>query len=79
MSKKTKKQKMNKLSLPYLLTQISTVLGLVLIWRGIWHILDEFDDFLFNGNPFWTASIGIFIGLLVLYLPDKDLKEIEKL
>jgi len=69
----------NKLTLSYLATNVSIVLGLVLIWRGIWYVLDEFDKLLFNGSHFWTAVVGIVLGLIILYLPDKDLKEIGKL
>ncbi|OGZ68606.1 MAG: hypothetical protein A3D35_01115 [Candidatus Staskawiczbacteria bacterium RIFCSPHIGHO2_02_FULL_34_9] len=58
---------------------ISIVLGLVLIWRGIWHALDDIDKWFFGGSHFWTSLAGIVLGLLILYLPDKDLKEIEKL
>jgi len=50
-----------------------------LIWRGIWYILDGIDKLFFGGSHAWTALGGIIIGLMVLYLPDKDLKEIEKL
>jgi len=41
--------------------------------------LDGLDKWLFDGSHTWTALIGIIIGLIILYLPDKDLKEIEKL
>jgi len=69
----------SKITLPYLAKNISIVIGLVLIWRGIWYILDWFDKQLFDGSHAWTAFGGIVIGLIILYLPDKDLKEIEKL
>lgn len=71
--------KKNTLSFTYLVKNISIVIGLVLIWRGIWYVLDEIDKWLFGGSHIWTAVIGIIIGLIILYLPDKDLKEIEKL
>lgn len=58
---------------------LSVVIGLVLIWRGIWYVLDGLDYWLFNGSHTWTAVGGIIAGLIILYLPDKDLKEIEKL
>ena len=58
---------------------ISIVVGLVLIWRGIWHALDKIDIWLFGGSDFWTSIAGIILGLIILYVPDKDLKEIEKL
>ena len=32
-----------------------------------------------GGSHIWTDLIGISFGLLVLYVPDRDLKEIEKL
>lgn len=69
----------HKPSLLYFSRQTSIVLGLVLMWRGIWYILDGVDLWLFKGSHAWTALGGIFLGILVLYLPDKDLKEIDKL
>ena len=67
------------LTLSYLARNFSVVVGLVLIWRGIWYILDSVDLNFFGQNHFWTAFGGIILGLTILYLPDKDLKEIEKL
>lgn len=69
----------NSLTLSYFIRNFSIVLALVLIWRGIWYVLDAFDILYFGGSHVWTALGGIFAGLLILYLPDKDLKEIEKL
>lgn len=69
----------HKLTLQYLVKNISVVVGLVLIWRGIWYVLDGFDKWIFGGSHAWTAFGGIIVGLLILYLPDQDLKEIEKL
>lgn len=65
-----------KLTSWYLARKISVVIGIVLIWRGIWHVLDGLDELFFGGSHIWTALGGIVIGLLVLYLPDKDLEEI---
>ena len=69
----------NKITAQYLTRNISIVVGLVLIWRGIWYVLDGFDTWFFGSSHIWTALGGIIIGLLILYIPDKDLKEIEKL
>lgn len=63
----------------YFARNISIVVGLVLVWRGIWHLLDVADSLYFNGNLLYTAIGGIVIGLAILYFPDKDLKELEKL
>ncbi len=68
-----------KLTLHYLAKNMTIIIGLVLIWRGIWHILDGVDMYLLYGNKMITAFGGIALGLLMLYLPDKDLKEIQKL
>ena len=70
---------MKNLTFAYFAKNISVVIGLVLIWRGIWYILDNLDVLFFGGNHNWTAIGGFVVGLLILYLPDKDLKEIEKL
>ena len=63
----------------YFTREVSIVLGLVLMWRGTWYVLDGIDKWLFSGSHIWTALGGIFLGILILYLPDNDLKEIEKL
>jgi len=62
----------------YFAKNLLTVAGVVLIWRGIWHLLDLVDTEWLGGNTLITAVGGIIAGLLMLYLPDKDLKEIEK-
>ena len=68
-----------KNSVGYFAKNLAVVIGLVLIWRGIWYGLDGIDVLLFGGHHFWTALFGIVVGLVILYVPDKDLKEIEKL
>jgi hypothetical protein len=63
----------------YIAKNMSIVVGIVLIWRGIWYLLDFVDGLFFEGNHLPLAVAGIIVGILMLYLPDKDLKEIEKL
>lgn len=63
----------------YFIRTLSVVVGLVIIWRGIWHVLDVIEKNYFGGEVFWTAIAGIILGILLLYIPDYDLKEIEKL
>ena len=55
------------------------VLGIVLVWRGVWYVLDKLDAWLFGGSHLWTAIIGVGVGVVLLYLPDRDLKEISKM
>ena len=64
--------------LTYFARNFTIVLSLVLIWRGIWYTLD-YIDIGFFGTHAYSAIGGIIIGIVLLYLPDKDLKEIEKL
>ena len=64
--------------LAYFIRNFTIVLSLVLIWRGIWYTLDFLDRGFF-GTHVYTAIGGIILGIILLYLPDKDLKEIEKL
>ena len=63
----------------YFFKNFSTFIGLVLIWRGVWYVFDGIDKMFFNGGHVWSAIGGVVIGLLMLYLPDRDLKEIERL
>ena len=58
---------------------ISIVVGVVLVWRGIWYVLDIFDIAFFGGSHLILALGGIVVGLLILYLPDHDLKEFKEL
>ena len=67
------------LSVSYFVKNLGIVVGLVLIWRGVWYVLDAFDNAVFGGSHVLTAVGGLALGLLILYLPDNDLKEIQKL
>jgi hypothetical protein len=51
---------------------ILVVTCVVLIWRGIWNLLDLY---FLTGHPILSNAIGILIGVIVLYLPDKDIKD----
>lgn len=63
----------------YFYKNITIVVGLVLIWRGVWYVLDYIDKVFLGESHVISAIVGIILGLLLLYLPDKDLKEISKL
>lgn len=67
------------MTLAHLTKDLFIVLGLVLVWRGVWYVLDAVDLKFLGGSHIFSALGGIIVGLLILYLPDRDLKEIEKL
>ncbi len=73
------REQFEKNPLRYLASNLGIVVGLVLIWRGIWYVLDGIDLYFLSDSHTLTALGGIVVGLLILYLPDKDLKEIRKL
>lgn len=61
------------------LKNFSIAVGILLIWRGLWYLLDWVDAFFFTGNYLYTAIFGIIAGVFILFLPDKDLKELGRL
>jgi len=63
----------------YFASSFAVVLGLVLIWRGIWYVMDKIDEVFFGGSHAFTVIGGTVIGFLILYLPDRDLTELRKL
>ena len=71
--------KKNRNIISYFARNLSIVIGLVLIWRGVWYVLDEIDILFAGGNHAISAIGGIVLGLIILYAPDKDLNEISKL
>ncbi len=71
--------KITNLNVRYFASNLLIVLGLVLMWRGTWYVLDGLDKWIFGGSHTYTALLGVIIGLIILYAPDHDLKEISKL
>lgn len=37
------------LTLKYLAKNLGIIIGIVLVWRGIWHMLDAIDVWFFGG------------------------------
>ena len=54
-------------------SMILVVTCVVLIWRGIWNLLDLY---FLRGHPILSNVIGILIGVIILYLPDRDIKDL---
>lgn len=65
--------------LTYLVRNLSIAVGIILVWRGIWVLLDLLDLWLFGNNHIVTAILGIVLGVVILYLPDHELKSLERL
>ena len=70
---------MNILNIKYFTKGITVAIGIIIIWRGVWILLDLLDDWLLGGDHVATAVGGIIVGILMLYLPDKNLKALERL
>jgi hypothetical protein len=70
---------MQHLGLNYFTKNVAIAIGIILIWRGVWVMLDLLDHVLFGGNHVATAVGGIIVGILILYLPDHNLKALERL
>ncbi len=57
------------------LNSIVIVLGIIMLWRGVWGLLDVF---LFPGMPTLSYLVSIALGVLVLYLDDFNLDDLKK-
>ena len=69
-------KKLPKLSLKmskYFVFMLFMVVGVVFVWRGVWNLM---EIYLLPNHPVLSSVVGIVIGLLILYLPDEDLKEL---
>jgi len=42
-------------------------------WRGIWHLADLY---LFPNNEVLSSIISMVIGIILLYLPEEELKDL---
>jgi len=49
------------------------VVGVVLVWRGLWNLM---DIYFFPGKPVLSNILSVLIGVLIFYLPDRDLSEL---
>jgi len=52
------------------------ILGAVLIWRGVWILLDRIDVLFFGGSHVWSAIVGVIIGVAIVLLADRDLEDV---
>ncbi len=50
---------------------IVSLVALVLIWRGMWFLLDYLDALLFPGARLYTSGVAIVVGLTIIYLSER--------
>lgn len=59
------------------------VFGLVLVWRGVWVILDHVDYWVFGGDQLgeslMLAVITLIVGVALLYFHDHKIDEVGHL
>ena len=49
------------------------VAGVILVWRGVWTLADRY---LLPENPDVSAVISIILGIIILYMERKSLKNL---
>ncbi|HAU39307.1 MAG: hypothetical protein UV80_C0002G0336 [Candidatus Peregrinibacteria bacterium GW2011_GWF2_43_17] len=68
--------KKNKLSLKppkHFFIDLVILTGVVMTWRGVWHIM---DIYLFPNNEALSSIVSIVMGVILLYLPEEELKDL---
>jgi len=55
------------------LHSLITGIALIIFWRGIWMLM---DIYIFPNNETLSAITSIAIGLFILYINDRKLKEL---
>ena len=55
------------------------VIGVVLIWRGVWVLLDRFDHHVFGYDSEITAVLGLILGFILLFVHDHKVDELGHL
>lgn len=58
----------------HFITVVLTAAAVVFFWRGIWGLT---DTYLFPENSTLSYLVSIFVGLIILYVDDKRLSEID--
>ncbi len=73
MKKDKRRVKISLKPAPAIVETLIIVIGIIMVWRGVWHLL---DTYLYPENELLSSLICIFVGLLLIYLPDKNLKQL---
>lgn len=58
---------------PNFIRNILIVLGVILVRRGGWNIL---DTYMLPEQPLLSNLLSVFLGIAILYLPDRSLDEL---
>ncbi len=65
--------------LSYFTSSFATLVGVVLVWRGVWYAIDWIETYFFPEQHWLTLPTGVVLGFIILYLPDRSLSELRKL
>ena len=65
--------------LSYFTSSFATIIGVVLVWRGVWYAVDWIERQILPQEHWLTLPIGVVLGFLILYFPDRSLDELRKL
>lgn len=58
----------------HFITVLLTVIAVVFVWRGIWGLTDHF---LFPENELLSYLVSVLVGLVILYIDDKRISELD--
>lgn len=53
---------------------LSGVIGVVMIWRGVWQLMDQY---LVPEMPEISAVISLIVGIGVIYFNDRSIEELD--
>ena len=55
---------------------LDVAIGIVLIWRGLWVLLDRIEYWLFGHDTLGLAVASILVGLFLVYIHDHKVDEL---
>ena len=68
-------KKSHRLNLRSTLTVVTTVLAMILFWRGAWGLMDLY---IFPENEALSYLVTLVLGLFLLYMDDYSLSELSE-
>lgn len=72
-NKKSKKVSVSLRPRSRFLWTLLIAVAVILVWRGVWNLV---DIYFLPEYPILSNVLGILLGVLIIYLPDRTLKEL---